>query len=167
MAMKKITFLFSLLVFTTVLNAQNLKALDEKYGFREAIFETPIDSFKNFKEVQTNFYSSTSENLSIGDYSFDKVYYAFYKKQLYSVIIKTKGYSNSRGFLSILQKAYGNGSQSNEYIEKYYWFGELVTLSYNQNSITDDATIYFSCKKLSNLKQAEKKKADAEASEQL
>jgi len=104
MTMKKITFIFLILVFPIVLIAQNLKALDDKYGFRGAKFETPIDSFKNLKEIETNFYSSTSENLSIGEYSFDNVYYGFYKSQLYSVIIMTKGYSNSRGFLSILQK---------------------------------------------------------------
>jgi len=40
-------------------------------------------------------------------------------------------------------------------------------LSYDENSINNDATIRFTCKKFVKLMQAEKKKADAEAADQL
>ena len=158
----------SIIIMITISSfGQNLKALDDKYGFREAKFEMSKDSFKNLVEIEKNIYKSTIENLKLGDYDLDLIAYSFYKGQLSDILIKTKGYINSRGVLKILQTAYGNGYQSNEYIERYVWFGDKVTMSYNQNSITDDATIIIYSKKLSDMKKADEKNAASKATNEL
>lgn len=165
--MKNLIIILLLVFVPIVLFGQNLKALDEKYGFREMKFEMPLSSLKNHVEVEKGFYKSTTENLKLGDYKLSEVVYSFYKGQLYVIMIETKGFENSSGVLKILQQAYGNGYQSNEYIERYVWFGEKVFMSYDQNSITDDATIYMYCRKLSDLKDADEKKANSKAVDQL
>jgi hypothetical protein len=166
--MKKLLFLMSMMLVLTLTSfSQNLKSLDEKYGFREAKFEMPYDSFKNLTEVETGWYKSTDENLKLGDYILDAVVYNFYKGQLAAIAIQTKGYSNSRGVLKILQAAYGKGYQSNQFIEEYYWFGKKVIMSYNQNSITDDAIIFIHSIKMSDLEKAEKDNANSKAVNQL
>jgi len=157
--MKNLTLILLLLISPIMLAGQNLKALDDKYGFREAKFETPIDSYKNFVEIEKGIYKSTTEILNIGEYTLDEVAYFFYNGQLSTIAIRTKGYLNSRGFLSILQEAYGMGYQRNKNIERYSWLGEKVTMSYNQNSATGDASIFIYSIKLSDLEKAEKKKA--------
>lgn len=165
--MKNLTTILLLFFVPTILIGQNLKALDEKYGFREAKFEMPLDSFKNFVDLAEGFYKSTNEDLKLGEYTLDKVTYRFYKGQLSGIIIETKGYTNSVGFLKILQEAYGKGYKSNRYIEEYNWFGQKVDMSYDQNSITDNATIIIYCNKLVEQEKKDKKKATSEAAKKL
>ena len=122
--------------------SQNIKALDDKYGFRESKFESLKSSFCCLTEIEESFFISTTEKLTLGEYKLDEVVYNFFENKLSTIMIKTKGYTNSRGVLKILQNAYGMGYQSNKYIEEYYWRGAKVTMIYDQNSITDDAIIY-------------------------
>ncbi|MEI6050819.1 MAG: hypothetical protein WCS03_18160 [Bacteroidota bacterium] len=168
--MKNLTTILLLFFIPTILIGQNLKALDEKYGFREAKFEMPFDSFKNLVKNEKDFkdfYKSTNEDLNLGEYVLDRVYYGFYKGQLATIIIKTKGYTNSRGVLSIFQQAYGKGYKINQ-IEEYIWSGKKVYMSYDQDSIiTDDATIFIFSVKLTDLEEADKKRADSEAAKKL
>ncbi len=159
-------FLLFIVIPITVIG-QNIKSLDEKYGFREMKFETHFSSIKNLVKVEEGFYKSTTENLKLGDYKLSEVTYSFYKDQLYIILIQTKGLINSRGVLKILQQAYGEGIQSNEYIERYYWDGEKTLMSYEQNSVTDDALIIMWCKKLADLKDTDEKRANSEAIKQL
>jgi hypothetical protein len=164
--MKKLIVLFFILLpFTSF--SQNPKALDDKYGFREMKFETLFNSIKNLVKVEEGFYKSTTEDLKLGDYQLNEVVYSFYKDQLYIILIKVKGVINSNGVLKILQQAYGSGYQSNRYIESYLWNGQKTIMSYEQNSITGDATIFMWCKKLSDLKDADEKKANSEAAKKL
>ena len=168
MKIKIINLLISLFViFSININAQNTKALDEKNGFREVKFEMLKDSIKNLIEIETDWYYKSDENLTLGEYSLYSVNYGFYKNQLAYISIKTKGYSNSRGVLSILQKAYGNGYKSNQYIEDYSWYGSIANMVYKENSITNDASILMWSQKISDLKRKEKEKSDLKATEGL
>ena len=168
-AMKYFLIIMIMSIISTSIFGQNVGALDDKYGFRDAIFEKPKTSFKNLVAVdgEKYFYKSTTENLTLGKYKLQAVYYHFYRGQLEGIAIQTEGSTNSRGILKILQLAYGDGDQENEYIKKYEWLGEKVKMIYDQNSITDDATIILMSVKLNNLEQAEKKKADADATKEL
>lgn len=136
-----------------------LRYLDYKYGFRNLKFETPIDSIKNVivigdtikgnKASKNMTYCKISDEvLSIGDYDLKSVIYGFYKNKLDYVRIDTKGLINSRGVLEVLKKLYGNGDKPNEYIEEYLWSGAKVSLMYSENTINNNATIVFFCKKL-------------------
>lgn len=165
--MRTILFLsvFTLLCVNSF--GEDYKALDDKYGFREAKFETPLSSFKNLIEIEKNLYKCTTEDLKLGNYRLSEVNYQFYRGQLCVITIDTKGYENGVGILKIFQAAYGKGVKSNEYIEDYYWNGKKVLMSYEQNSVTGDATIFIFCNKLTDLKDANEKKANEEAAKNL
>ena len=164
--MKHFTLILLMGYIPVSLIGQNLKVLDEKYGFRGAKFEMPFDSL-NLVEVEKGFYKFTYEDLSIGDYVLNDVIYHFYKNQLATIIIHTKRLSNSVGFLKILQNAYGNGWMSNRNIENYSWLGKKVSMSYKQNSVTGDATIFIQSNSLSKQEEADGNKAASEAAKKL
>lgn len=154
----KTLIIFLLLFLSITVKAQKNDVLDEKYGFRDAKFEMSFNSFKNLVKVEKNLYKRTTEDLKLGNYKLDAVYYGFYKGQLYMILIDTKGDENSTGVLNVFQQAYGGG---------HSWLGEKVFMGYEQNSITGDATITIVCLKLMNLKEAEKKQADSAAAKKL
>jgi hypothetical protein len=62
-----------------------------------------------------------------------------------------------------MKELYGKGYQPNEYIEKYYWLGKIVTASYDENSITNDADLYFESKEISKQIEMDKKNANKKA----
>ena len=158
----------AMLVLTLTSFSQNLKALDDKYGFREAKFEMSIDSIKNLAPTkESNCYKSTTENLKLGDYDLTEIVYIFYKGQLSSIMIKTNGYINSRGVLNVLQSAYGKGYKSNEYIEEYYWSGKKTIMVYDENSINHNATILLWSKSMNQIEKADKENANSKAANQL
>ena len=147
---------------------KGLKALDAKYGFRDGSFGMLISStnFQGAKLVEdggdTKFYSRPHDKMTIGGAELDQIVYGFYKGKLGYVHIETKGYLNSRALLEVLQKAYGPGYKSNRYIEKYHWFGKKVSMTYDENSITDDAGVFLSSR-LIREEEAQDKKRKAEA----
>ncbi len=75
--MRTILLTSVLVLYCLTCIGQNLKALDEKYGFREAIFEMPFASFKNLTAVEENFFFSPSEDLTLGEYKLKSVLYQF------------------------------------------------------------------------------------------
>jgi hypothetical protein len=67
------------------------------------------------------------------------MFLAFHKGRLYFIAIEIKGYA--KNVRKKLKKAYGEPYQENKLVESYYWFGDLVTLGFDQKSKTDDSTI--------------------------
>jgi len=155
--------IFLLVAITSL--GQNKKKLDEKNGFRDDIFGTPIESYKNLVEVDKTkdgfeiLYKKTDENLSLGNVELLSITYTFYKGKLDAILLTTKGYTNSRGILDILISNYGNGYQSNRYIEDYFWFGKKVVMSYSENSLTNDATVFIATKENDKEKENDKKES--------
>ncbi len=171
--MKKILLILIVLIAPfRLLTAQNLKALDEKNGFRDYKFGDSLSKFANLnlieatKDSLTGYYIKTDDKLTIGENAVE-IIYAFYRGQLYSVIIKTKGYINSRGLLKTIEELYGKGYQSNQYMEKYYWFGKECTASYDENSATHDARVYFNSKKISEVIKTESEQKTKNATKDM
>lgn len=166
--MKNISLLL-LLCSTLLSQAQNLKALDEKNGFREMKFGSDIKEFPAMSPIEYEsdsliiFYKLTDDKLKIGSHEVERITYGFYKDKFYLVMIKINGYSNSRGVLDVMTELYGKGDKSNRYIEKYYWSGDAVWASYSENSITNDAMIYFSSKTISDRVKKDKEQASKKA----
>ncbi len=171
--MKKIKLVLLAISMLTMmtLSAQNKKMLDEKNGFREFKFGMNADSIPNLKLVESdgfcNYYEKTDEKLKIGDYDVKSITYGFYRGKLDFIFIEIKGYNNSRGILNIFESQYGKGYQSNPYIEKYYWFAKTVTLSYDENSINNNANIIIHSKMFDDIKKTDKKTAEEKAKSDL
>jgi hypothetical protein len=135
----------SLLLLTLTASAQNVKRLDEKYGFRNVVLESDTSAFDDLvlvsEDIHNRIYTRTGDDLKIADYDLEGIFYQFYKGKLSIITIATKGNTNSSGALAILKSMYGSGQQPNRYIEKYYWRGQRVYMGYEQNSATKDAKI--------------------------
>lgn len=167
----KLAVLVISVLITNALTSQNKKILDEKNGFRELKFGVSIDSVSNLNLVEDagldKYYEKTNDKLTIGDFVVKSIHYGFYKGRLDLVIIKTVGYTNSKGVLAVFENQYGSGYKSNQYIEKYYWFGKTVTLTYDENSINNNATIFMSSKMFAELRKADEQAATNKAKNDL
>lgn len=154
-----------LLLFSVMSFSQRLKDLDDKNGFRDDLFGTPVESFQNLALIQESkdgynkVYTKTDEDFSVGNIEIFEVWYFFYKGRLETIGFKTKGYTNSDGILDILKANYGNGSQANRHIEEYFWHGKTIRLHYDENSLSNDAQVFMS----TNVYEAEKEKDQQES----
>lgn len=171
--MKKILLLLAFLCFGVSLIAQNVKALDAKNGFRDFKFGDDISTFKDLVLVEesndgiTKFFHISGDKLAIGSSELEVLVYGFYKDKLFSVSIRTKGLTNSRGVLMALQELYGKGVKENRFMEKYMWFGSKVYAVYDENSITNDASIMFISRPIVNQKNQDEKQSAKRASDDL
>jgi len=158
------TLLCLLALPTAALYAQeskpSLQALDETYGFRGARFEADTSAFRDLtlaeKAGQTRYYRRTGEQKKMGAGEAADITYGFYKGKLAVIMIKTQGGANSRAALAELQKQAGPGMQRSPFTQRYAWNGKRVHMSYDENSMSNDALILLTCKKLKEqeLKQA-------------
>lgn len=128
--------------------------------FRDAVFGDTISHYSNLVVTEddgtTKYYERSSDTLITPGLTLDKITYGFYKGRLSSVDIATKGYVDSRQALSVLSAKYGTPYQGNQFMETFNWFGKAVNLTYDENSITNDATILYSSVPMSAQEQADK-----------
>ena len=160
----------SILLFLLLINklsfSQNIDSLDNKYGFRNYKFETNINYFKNLKEIEKDFYIDTiNNNIKIGDYEIYQIVYGFYNNQLQIIFLKTKGFYDSDGILSILKLAYGNGVKTK--YNQIVWIGNKTTMIYNINSKNGNAIISIYSNMLMQLMEYNNKRNNINAIQDL
>ena len=158
--MKIPLFFFSLLFFLS-LKAQNIKKLDEDYGFKGFVFETGVEKYNNMKLIDNDgnytYYKYELDTLKINDCKLKEISYGFYKNKLYWISIKTGDYRDSKAILKILETMYGKGRKFNEYSETYGWEGEKVKMAYNQNTFNKNAIINIWSQLMADIIDKEKK----------
>jgi hypothetical protein len=172
--MYSFSLMLCLLMVSMVVNGQNLKKLDDKYGFRDAIFETPITAFNDMVEMSDSStigmgraYSRTSDDLKIGNAELESITYIFYDGKLSTILIKTKGYSNTKAMYETFAQQYGRGYQSNRYIEEYTWWGKRASMNIKQNSATSDGTLLMWSKPMYEKQRKENAEAAKKAAADL
>lgn len=172
-----LTSVFILFCLTRI--GQNLKALDDKYGFREAKLGMPFSSFKNL-ELKSgdmdNFpnqklYKVTNVDLHIGDYDLDGIDYWFYKDQLCTIeIAVSKDYSNQQGVLKVLETAYGKGIfKKGSFGQDYYvWEGEKVRMDYSMgDDIEPTGDIQITCKKFMSQQREDQRLIEKQKEQEI
>ena len=171
--MKKLTLFLFIICFSIICFSQNIRALDEKYGFRNFKFETNVNEFNNLVLTEaTNdsiikFYKMSDDKLLIGTNELESITYIFFKDMLYGVLISVKGTGNCKGVLDTMRELYGKGTQPNQFMEKYSWHGNKVLASYDENSISNKATIIFMSVPLNNQEIIDKKEATKKAKDDM
>lgn len=169
--MKKIYLTVLCALFAVSVFGQNLKKLDEKYGFRDAVFETDFTSYQDMALLEdggdNKYYKRTSDALKIGEAELTEISYGFYKGKLASILLKTNSLTDSRALLETLAAQYGKGWQANRYIQKYSWFAKKTTMSYDQNSATGAATVFIFSNPMTDLKKKEQAAAAKKATSDL
>jgi len=141
----------------------DLHQLDHTYGFRDVKFEMPISAFRNLVLVdatgRTKIYRRTTDSYQVGQAQVASILYYFYKGNLITVRLTTQGATNSQAMLEAFGELYSPGYQANEHLEKHVWQGEKVYLGYEQNTLTNNATVYIWSNKLVEQRRAEELKA--------
>jgi hypothetical protein len=137
----------------------SLSYLDFKNGFRDLKFGDPPTSGMRLAEEKghTTVYQRPGDDHHIGNANVHEILYVFYKGRLSHVLLKTKGFSDSRALLDVLRQAYGSGHRPNRFLEEYYWFGSRVDLSYHENATTNDASVLFASIPLKQEQEADDK----------
>ncbi len=129
-----------LLIFSSALVGQNrqnkeagLMALDEQYGFLNIKLETPLSAFKGLlkEDGDKSCYKMAQAEYILGKYKFEAVYLTFYKDQVTTMELETKGWKNTNGILYILQEAYSEGNKREHF--GYKWKGQKVWMNFAIN----------------------------------
>ncbi|GAB2954557.1 hypothetical protein GCM10027048_20010 [Hymenobacter coalescens] len=148
-----------------------LTKLDTKYGFRDLKFGTTVASVKGLALLESKggmrVYTRVTDSKKVGNFQVSRILYYFYRGQLSSIRLDTKGYLNSRGVLAAFQGLYGPGEQDNEYIEEYSWVGDRVVMNYEENSVSNNATIYLFSRSMLERQRVDEEKAAQKAGADL
>jgi hypothetical protein len=123
----------------------SLAYLDFKNSFRDLKFgDRPTNSMVLKDDAgDKKYYTRPEDDLSMGGARVDQVIYGFSKDRLSTILIQTKGLSNSRAVLEVLRRTYGPGSQPDPSLPRYSWRGSQMSVSYNENARTHDADTWF------------------------
>jgi hypothetical protein len=123
------------------------KKLDKSNGFRDFHLGAALASYPDLKWVEADknitYYTKPGDPMQLGEAALTALLYGFYKGKLYSIDIKTSGRTNSQKAKGALVAQYGPGFSTSEYIENRMWLGQVVCLSYKEDSLTHDARIRF------------------------
>jgi len=93
---------------------------------------------KTSKDTLTTEYIRNESGLSVGAAKVSRLTYSFYKNKFCHAMIGTEGYENFHSLKLAVFAQYGEGYQSNRYIERWYWFENhtdgkvIMMLEYNE-----------------------------------
>jgi hypothetical protein len=137
----------------------SLAYLDFRNGFRDLKFGDPPAADMRLVEDhgETTYYTRPGDDLRIGNSQLNRIAYGFYRGRFYTALLSTEGLTNSRALLEVLRQAYGRGARPNRFMDRYYWEGSRVVLSYDENPLNHDATVVLSSVPLQSQKTAEDK----------
>jgi len=113
-----------------------------KDGFCDLQWGREVSSVDGLKKKQTisdlddiTEYVRPKDLLKIGEAPLKSIIYAFWRDQLYTVTIWTKGYSNYQALRDAVFKAFGPGHRNDSACERYLWSDMLsdIMLEYIQD----------------------------------
>ena len=148
-------------------------AFAEADGFRGLKWGTEFSTVKDsMKYLRTDpsyggvkIYSRKDDDLKIGGAELESIIYGFWQDKFYTVIIKSKGYSNYSSLKDASFKKFGAGHKTNRFMEDYKWFGEITGIILKYKEVLNEGYLYmFSLEihKQQKSVQAEKAKKGAD-----
>lgn len=167
---RKLFVLTLILLFPRFLVAQSdqLKKLDDKYGFKTLKFEMSKDSILPFnrnvdvttsgdkKDSVSTYFLFDEKFKSLGDANIESVAISFYKDRLYLVVAFFKGTDNFNRVSEILRGQFGVPKQPNRYLDQFVWEGDRVLLNFDKNPVKKDSSMQLKCKSLIALIQKDR-----------
>lgn len=119
-----------------------------KYGFRDLVFETPIEKLDGFEQVgerlkggRLSDYVRKTDSLKVGDADLSDIHYVFYKGRLFSVFMRSRGASNADLVMRALVSGYGHPDESRPHLNEYTWRGSRTRMEYDYSDITQELTV--------------------------
>ena len=141
---------------------QNLFAFqNEPDGFRGIKWGTDIKDLPDMvwkeEDGDIRLYLRKDDKLKIGDAELDAIRYGFYKGRFYGVFIAFKSLSNATVLKETLFQQYGQKQRPKGFMEKYFWFGSLVAISYDYSEVSKSGTILYSYMPIANEERENRK----------
>jgi len=125
-------------------------------GFRGIKWGTDISKMPGFKKVGTDpsyggidIFSRSKDSMSIGAAKLDSIQYGSWHGKFCNLSIKTTGYVNYQALLAASKEKFGDPSQPNQYIEKYYWDSDSAAMLADYNQFSHKGNIYMFSKEIS------------------
>jgi hypothetical protein len=150
-----------------------LQTLDAKNGFRDIKLGSPRAAIKGLVQSEApdngiTFYQRPTDAKKIGPYDLASITYMFYQDKLLAVFLQVEGKSNITGVMETLQKLYGPSTDAQEHDYKVNsipqkWMGKQVALKVVQGINPDGASVFFFSKPLLQIVDADQKKAQQRA----
>ena len=156
--------LFALIIYTSGLQAQSAKNLDEKYGFQDIILMTDVSNNKKLEYDKESDHSKAGkvdlykpvkgEYETIGDIKIKELVVKAYKNKIFEIMVLTEQDPNLyRG----LQKLFGKPAYSIR--ENHYtWGGEKVSLSFRAYNKKTLELVYYAYQLEDLLKEEKQEK---------
>lgn len=148
-------------------------ALEEKFGFRDAVLETDTTAFHDLhpygvpSDKRMRSYWRTNDPKKIGEAAIEDIIYTFYKGKLYRILITTANHVDSQELLKVLVAKYGAGEQDKKGRQAYLWVTKRVMLLYQESSYTGKASVGFLSQALDKQKSEEDEAATKKAAGDL
>lgn len=142
-----------------------MEYVDVKYGFKDIKLEqnvSKLHSLVQIKKVESSdgkdFYDVVDPKYKkVGQCNIKRVFFTAFKGKVMSIFVQTSNITNSQCLLETLQELFGSGFQSNEYIERYAWFGQKCSVMYDENSVNHSAVTSIHSKIVEDSYEAYKK----------
>jgi len=155
------------------LNSANYKPGSEPDGFRGIKWGTDIETLKDMEYFGTDpgfggikVYTRKNENLHLGGAKLERIEYHFWRGKFCIVWVYTKGSTNWYGLKEAVFEKFGRGSQPNEFIEFYVWFGDITGMTLEYNEVSETGMLFmFSGEITKQMKAYDKEKAKEGAEE--
>lgn len=172
--MKRLIFVFGVL-YSTISIAQTtskkgtIKALDEKYGFRDMTFGTDTTATKDLVYTATTSglraYTRPGNSLSIGGAELTSILYGYYKGKFAVVMAQSEGANNAKSLLDALVATYGYPVRPNPYLKEYYWRGQSVVMTLKTDALNKSSLILQSVPLYNQIAEEQKAKANKASSD--
>lgn len=150
--MKTRLFLCMILFISFNTFAQDVKKVDEIFGYKDVKLESSFTALSNSEVIHESgkmkFVKKTDEDLNYGAAKLHEIIYGYYDNKLECIILRSLGQPNSQQLLGKANEDYGTGHQKNSFIIKYTWFGKSAGMLYEYREITKTAELIIYSKKL-------------------
>ena len=101
-----------------------------------------------------DYYTRNSDDLTIGSANLDNIIYAFWQGKLCGVNVNVSNFSNWDSLLNATRTKFGEGFQSNPYIQKYFWNGNTTVMLASYNEITKKGNLLIISEKIHREQEA-------------
>ena len=152
--------------------SSKFKPGSEPDGFRDIKWETDLSTLEDMEYFWTDpsyggikFYIREKDDLHIGETELTSIQYGFWKQKFSDVKVYTKGYVNWSGLKDAVFEKFGKGYQSNEFIERYFWFGDITDIILEYNEVSEIGSLWMSSRKIAEQQKAYDKQKAKEGAE--
>jgi hypothetical protein len=129
--------------------AKEFKPGSEPDGFRGIKWGTTLSSLSGMQYLRTDpsfggikIYLRKGDELTIGGANLKRIEYDFWKDKFYGVIVRTEDQENFDALKAAVFEKFGEGSQSNEFLEDYAWSGGQTRMNLNYNKISKKGILF-------------------------